>query len=192
LDKLSIFEPTRSRLARLQWIADPGYLQAWTAWYWDQSACGVGWVIRQIETGIRAPLCKEKHPPERDGLHPSQGIVDSDVWTDVQDNSYARQAEGSDDGQDLAIQPWQELWDQALGELRSQMTGAAFNAWLGSSRPVDKRDDQLTIGVSNQYAQEWLDIRFRPLVLRALAGIDPTINQVQFVVWDGKKSMSDV
>ena len=55
LDKLSIFEPTRSRLARLRWIADPGYLQAWAAWYWNQSDCGVGWVIRQIETGIQAP-----------------------------------------------------------------------------------------------------------------------------------------
>jgi len=192
LDKLSIFEPTRSRLARLRWIADPGYLQAWAGWYWNQSDCGVGWVIRQIETGIQAPQSKEKHRPEWDGLHPGQGTVDGGTWTVVQDKPCARKAEGPDDGQDPAIQPWRELWDRALGELRSQMTRAAFDSWLATSRALSKRDDLLTIGARNQYAQEWLDIRFRPLVLRALAGIDPTISQVEFVVWNGEKSMHGV
>ena len=189
MDKLSIYEPTRSKLASLRWVAEPGYLQAWTAWYRSQSTCGVGWVIRQIETGLEAPPGKEKHPPERDALHPGKGIVDGAAGMDVQDKFYARQAEGPGDGRDADIQPWRELWEQVLGELHHQMTQAAFDAWLASSRPVEKRDDQLTIGVRNQYAKEWLDIRFRPLVLRALAGIDPTISQVAFVVWNADGSM---
>ena len=68
------------------------------------------------------------------------------------------------------------------------MTGATFDTWLAASSALDRRDGRLVVGVRNRYAKEWLDIRFRPLVLRALAGIDPTISQVQFVVWQGKTS----
>lgn len=55
LDQLGIKETTRSKLAALPHLANPGYLDAWLAWYPEQKQFGLGWVIRQLEAGLWPP-----------------------------------------------------------------------------------------------------------------------------------------
>jgi hypothetical protein len=190
LDRLRIFEPTRSRLANLAWISNAGYLRSWTAWYGRQSACGVGWVIRQIEAGLQVPSGQEDHSWERVGCCSTKYTGDHDASTDLQEPRCAVQEEHPGNGNKSAVQPWQDLWSQALGELRLQMTGAAFDTWLAASRALGRQDERLVVAVRNQYAKEWLDVRFRPVVLRVLTGIDATISQVEFRVLSREETVA--
>jgi len=76
------------------------------------------------------------------------------------------------------------LWEQALDELRLQMTKTTFNQWLLGSRVVDEASTllSLTVAVRNCYAQEWLIHRLDPVISRTLAALAGYRVQVHFVV----------
>jgi len=192
LDRLRIFEPTRSRLAKLVWVSNAGYLQSWAAWYGSQSACGVGWVIRQIEAGLQAPVCQENRCSEWGAQHGGDRTTNADTLVEFQETDCCGQDAGPGNTQESTVQPCHDLWGQALSELRSQMTGASFDTWLATSRALDRQDERLVVGVRNQYAKEWLDVRFRPVVLRILAGIDSTISLVEFRVLGNEETVGNV
>ena len=73
-----------------------------------------------------------------------------------------------------------ELWQEALFELRLQMTKAAFNTWLADScvLATASTPDFWVIVVRNEFASEWLTYRLCPIVSARLAG------------WWGMKSQS--
>ena len=89
----------------------------------------------------------------------------------------------------LRVQPLPQspaaLWEQALDELRLQMTKTTFNQWLLGSRVVDEASTllSLTVAVRNRYAQEWLIHRLDPVISRTLAALAGYRVQVHFVVF---------
>lgn len=73
-----------------------------------------------------------------------------------------------------------QLWQEALAELRYQMTRAVFTSWLAGSYAIAAAcsPDRLTVAVASFYAQEWLRYRLYPAVARTvkgLAGYSPTV-----------------
>ena len=75
-----------------------------------------------------------------------------------------------------------QIWQQALGELRLQMTRATFDTWLANTRAIVFENSTLTIGVANSFVKDWLDNRVLPTVKRTLVGIVGQPVEVQFVV----------
>ena len=66
-----------------------------------------------------------------------------------------------------------ELWQEALFELRLQMTKAAFNTWLADScvLATASTPDFWVIVVRNEFASEWLTYRLCPIVVRTVGGL---------------------
>jgi hypothetical protein len=76
-----------------------------------------------------------------------------------------------------------QIWQQALGELQLQLTGATFDTWLGRTKLLGFDHDEFTIGVHNAYAQDWLEGRLDGLVCRTLSRIAGNAVTVKFVVF---------
>ncbi|MEA4908374.1 MAG: DnaA/Hda family protein, partial [Anaerolineaceae bacterium] len=77
----------------------------------------------------------------------------------------------------------QQAWQAALGQLRMEMSKAAFDTWVRSSELVTYKENQFTVGVQNAYARDWLESRLSSTVMRILSGIMDCPQDVQFIVW---------
>ena len=77
----------------------------------------------------------------------------------------------------------QRQWHLVLDDLAQQMTNATFNAWLKNAQLLGHDGTHYVIGVHNQYAQEWLDNRLRPIILRTMQSTMHPNVQIRFEVW---------
>lgn len=75
-----------------------------------------------------------------------------------------------------------DIWDQALGELKLQLTSATFSTWLKHTTVVSVHGGAFTISVQNQYTKDWLENRLRPMIERTLTGIVGHAAHVEFVL----------
>ncbi len=83
----------------------------------------------------------------------------------------------------MPISQLDQTWQQALGELQLQLTGATFDTWLGRTKLISFDSDEFTIGVHNQAAQDWMtDGQLEGLICRTLSGIEGRPVSVKFVV----------
>jgi chromosomal replication initiator protein len=62
------------------------------------------------------------------------------------------------------------------------MTKATFNTWLKDARLLACDENEYVIGVRNDYAKDWLEIRLEETITRTLAAITGDSAQVRFVV----------
>ncbi|HSO13327.1 MAG TPA: chromosomal replication initiator protein DnaA [Anaerolineales bacterium] len=76
----------------------------------------------------------------------------------------------------------EQAWQSVLGQLQMEMPRASFDTWVRDTRPVSYNDGNLTIGVRNAYARDWLESRLASTVNRLLVGILNSTVDVHFVV----------
>jgi DNA-binding transcriptional ArsR family regulator len=84
------------------------------------------------------------------------------------EDSDEEDVDGERAGVDGAAGP---TWRAALRELDGRVSAAAFHAWFGASAGLDWVGDRFTVGVPHRFAQEWIDVRFRPQAEEALARV---------------------
>ena len=73
------------------------------------------------------------------------------------------------------------IWQAALGELRLQMTKAAFDTWVRNTRLVSCQDSVFVIAAQNEFARDWLENRLLTTVERILVGIVGHPVEVRFM-----------
>ena len=61
---------------------------------------------------------------------------------------------------DLGAAELDDLWNRALDDLRSQLTGAAQRAWLDETAPVGYSHDTVVLAAPHSFAREQLDTRY--------------------------------
>jgi len=88
-------------------------------------------------------------------------------------------------GDDACEMTVAELWERVAGQLRYQLPGATWETWLRDTRGVDLAGEDLVVEVGNRYAEEWLRLRLRPLILRTLCAIAGRELGVAFRVAEG-------
>ncbi len=76
----------------------------------------------------------------------------------------------------------EQAWQSALGQLQLEMPKASFDTWVRDTQVVQFKDGQLTIGVRNAYARDWLESRLSSIVTRLLMGIMDQNVSVAFIV----------
>jgi len=82
----------------------------------------------------------------------------------------------------------ERLWQQALDELKMQMTQVTFDTWLRPARLVDwtpaenGTPAQVTIGAPNEYIRDWLQNRMYTPIRRTLSGIAGVTVRMQVIV----------
>ena len=78
--------------------------------------------------------------------------------------------------------PSQELWQRVQNQLRLQMARTAYNAWMAPAQLLRHQGTHFVVGTPNAYAQEWLGIRLRPLIVRTIESLTGTPTTVEFIV----------
>ena len=64
-----------------------------------------------------------------------------------------------------------DVWVEALGLLRTQMSPAAFSTWLQGTEGADLTDNTLTVQVPTEFAQHWLHVTLLPFMERIVSDI---------------------
>lgn len=85
----------------------------------------------------------------------------------------------------------QQAWQATLGQLQMEMSKAAYDTWVRSAELISHTDEQLTVGVQNAYARDWLESRLSSTVNRLLTGIMGRPQSVKFVVWHKEYELAD-
>ena len=75
-----------------------------------------------------------------------------------------------------------EIWDIARSQLRLQLPRSTYETWVRDTSCLAYEDGAFVVGVANAYAKDWLSLRLRPLIKRALAGIVGQAVDITFIV----------
>lgn len=77
-----------------------------------------------------------------------------------------------------------DVWAEAVEQLRAQLSDAAWNTWFSSLQPLDLRNNTLFISVPNALTKSRLESRFRNEIEDALNEVVETPTDIEFVVLD--------
>ena len=64
-----------------------------------------------------------------------------------------------------------DIWEEALGRLRKQMSAAAYNMWLAGTVGVALTSDELTVSVPSEYVQHWVQGPLLPIMERTISDV---------------------
>ncbi len=76
----------------------------------------------------------------------------------------------------------EELWRTVLSDLELQISRPNFLTWLKNSRLVEKNDDTSLIALPNNFAKEWVELKYHKLILGSIRNLDGSTKKVEYVV----------
>jgi chromosomal replication initiator protein len=76
----------------------------------------------------------------------------------------------------------EQAWQSMVGQLQMEMPKASYDTWVKNTRFLAYDEGQMTIGVPNAYARDWLENRLSSTATRLLTGIMDRSVGVAFVV----------
>ena len=76
------------------------------------------------------------------------------------------------------------LWDKTLAEVELQISKPNFLTWFKNSRLISKNEESgvVTIGVTNNFAKEWVKNKYNKMLLEILREFDETISRIEYMV----------
>jgi chromosomal replication initiator protein len=80
-----------------------------------------------------------------------------------------------------------KLWEKTLADVELQISKPNFLTWFRNSRLIEKNDGTgiVTIGVSNNFAKEWIQSKYNKMLLEILRNFDESVNRIDYVVLTG-------
>ncbi len=78
--------------------------------------------------------------------------------------------------------PLHQLWRDTLAKLENELSKPSFDTWLSSTHLLDLEGDTLVIGVPNEFAKDWLESRYAPLIRSAVQAIFGQSKNLRFVI----------
>ena len=75
-----------------------------------------------------------------------------------------------------------QAWLATMGQLKMDMSKAAYETWVKNCELVSHADERFTIAVPNPFARDWLESRLSSTVNRMLTGFMNLPQQVDFVL----------
>lgn len=80
-----------------------------------------------------------------------------------------------------------QIWQTTLSEIELQISRPNFLTWLKNSRLIEKNDDgQVSVGLSNNFAREWVANKYHKMIFEALRSCDSSIKKIEYVVLSEK------
>lgn len=77
---------------------------------------------------------------------------------------------------------FEQIWQNALGEIELQISKPNFVTWMKQSRLLDKQEGIALISLPNNFAKEWVENKYHKIILSALRNLDETTKKVEFTV----------
>jgi chromosomal replication initiator protein len=63
------------------------------------------------------------------------------------------------------------IWDKALEFISQQVNEGTFHIWFGQTAGLGLTDGMYSVGVSSEFAKDWIDSRFRALISDAVSQV---------------------
>src|SRR5215471_15883873 len=83
-----------------------------------------------------------------------------------------------------------EVWQQALPRIERHLTKPSFEAFFKFMRPMALQQDVFIISVPSLFAKEWLEGRYRRLIIETLQEVLRRGVEIQFIVADGEPTIA--
>ena len=76
----------------------------------------------------------------------------------------------------------EELWQAVLAQIQFNISQANFATWFKNTGILLKKDGRVTISVPNNFSKEWLENKYKKLILKILHSLDEGVKEVIFEV----------
>ena len=80
-----------------------------------------------------------------------------------------------------------ELWQATLAEIQFKISEANFATWFKGTRLISRNGEFAIISVPNSFVKEWLENKYKKIIIKILHSLDERIKEVKFIV--GKKGL---
>lgn len=74
------------------------------------------------------------------------------------------------------------LWKTALSHIELSISKANFVTWFKNTSILSRSDQEVTIGVPNGFAKEWLENKYNHYIIQALQSVDPSVLKIRCVI----------
>ena len=74
------------------------------------------------------------------------------------------------------------LWQETLEKLKSELSKPSFETWLSSTRLLHIDGDTLIISVPNEFAKDWLESRYAPLIRSSVQSVLGHSVSLRFII----------
>ncbi|MBI2506542.1 MAG: chromosomal replication initiator protein DnaA [Candidatus Colwellbacteria bacterium] len=76
----------------------------------------------------------------------------------------------------------EELWRTVLSDLELQISRPNFLTWLKNSRLIEKTDGVSLIALPNNFAKEWVELKYHKLILGCIRNLDGSVRKIEYIV----------
>ncbi len=76
----------------------------------------------------------------------------------------------------------EELWLSVLSELELHVSKPNFLTWLKNSRLIENQDGVALVALPNNFAKEWVEVKYNKLILGSIRNINRETKRVEYVV----------
>ena len=85
----------------------------------------------------------------------------------------------------------QLLWQETLEKLKNELSKPSFETWLSSTRLLHIDGDTLIISVPNEFAKDWLESRYAPLIRSSVQSVLGHSVSLRFIIPSPEGSYGD-
>lgn len=82
----------------------------------------------------------------------------------------------------LALENIADLWEKALSVIEKKISKPSFDTWLKSTKAYSLKNDTFVISVPNEFARDWLEGHYIPLITTVLYDITGEELEIKFVI----------
>lgn len=82
----------------------------------------------------------------------------------------------------MAAMDKNELWQSVLSEIELQISRPNYLTWLKNSRLVDMQDGTALIALPNNFAKEWVEVKYHKLILGSMRALNSDTKNIEYIV----------
>lgn len=75
-----------------------------------------------------------------------------------------------------------ELWQAVLSDIELRVSRPNFLTWLKNSRLIDNQDGVALVALPNNFAKEWVEVKYNKLILGSMRTLSGSVKKVEYVV----------
>ncbi|MBI5306068.1 chromosomal replication initiator protein DnaA [Candidatus Wolfebacteria bacterium] len=75
-----------------------------------------------------------------------------------------------------------QLWQTTLSEIELQISRPNFLTWFKNSCLIDNKDGEIKIGLSSNFAKEWIENKYHKIIFEILKNQDDSVKKIEYAV----------
>lgn len=84
----------------------------------------------------------------------------------------------------------EEIWQAILAQIQLTLSPANFATWFKNTHIIEIQKDLIIIGVPNNFSKEWIEKRYKKILLKIVRQFNENIKTIEFKV-DSKKTFQN-